>query len=45
MKVYEPSMLDQEPMQVLPFVEELAPEAQTELVEDTITQKKLRTIV
>jgi hypothetical protein len=37
MKLYEPSMLDQETEeQVLPTIEDLAPEAQAELVEDTI---------
>jgi hypothetical protein len=37
MKLYEPSMLDQETEeQVLPTIEELALEAQEELVEDTI---------
>ena len=41
-KLYEPSMLDKDHEQVLPSIEDLAPEAQEELVEDTILQKKSR---
>ena len=36
LKLYEPSMLDQEEEHVLPFVEYLAPNYQKELTEDTI---------
>jgi hypothetical protein len=43
LKLYEPSMLDQEEEQVLPTIEDLAPYAQVELVEDTILQRKSRT--
>jgi hypothetical protein len=43
LKLYEPSMLDQEEEQVLPSVEDLAPDAQAELTEDTILQKRSRT--
>jgi hypothetical protein len=43
LKLYEPSMLDQEEEQVLPSVEDLAPDAQAELTEDTVLQKRSRT--
>jgi len=43
LKLYEPSMLDQEEEQVLHFVEDLAPDAQAELTEDTILQKRSTT--
>jgi len=43
LKLYEPSMLDQEEEQVLLFVEDLAPDVQAELIEDTILQKRSRT--
>jgi hypothetical protein len=36
LKLYEPSMLDQEEEQVLPSIEDLAPDAQAELVEDIV---------
>jgi hypothetical protein len=36
LKLYEPSMLDQEEEEVLPSIEDLAPHAHAELVEDTI---------
>ena len=37
LKLYEPSMLDQETeVQVLPTIEDLAPEAQAKLAEDTV---------
>jgi len=42
LKLYEPSMFDQEEEQVLPSVEDLAPDAQAELTEDTILQKRSR---
>jgi hypothetical protein len=35
-------MLDQEEEQVLPSIEDLAPDAQEELEEDTILQKKVQ---
>jgi hypothetical protein len=35
-KLYEPSMLDEEEEQVLPSIENLAPEAQVELAEETV---------
>ena len=43
LKLYEPSMLDQEEEQVLPTTEDLAPNAHAELVEDTVLQKRSRT--
>jgi hypothetical protein len=44
LKIYEPSMLDQETEeQVLPTIEELPLETHIELVEDTFLQKKSRT--
>jgi hypothetical protein len=43
LKLYEPSMLDQEEEEVLPSIEDLAPNAQAELEEDTILQKWSRT--
>jgi hypothetical protein len=43
MKLYEPSMLDQEEEEVLPTIEDLALDSQVELVEDTILQKNSRT--
>jgi hypothetical protein len=36
LKLYDPSMLDQEEEQVLPSIEDLAPYAQAELAEDTV---------
>jgi hypothetical protein len=43
LKLYEPSMLDQETEeQVLPTIEDLAPEAQGELAEDIVLRKKSR---
>jgi hypothetical protein len=36
LKIYDPSMLDQEEEQVLLSIEDLAPYAQEELAEDTI---------
>jgi hypothetical protein len=36
LKLYEPSMLDEEEEQVLPFIEELVTNALVELLEDTI---------
>jgi hypothetical protein len=42
-KLYKPSMLDQEDEQVLPSIEDLAPNAQAELEEDTVLQKRSRT--
>jgi hypothetical protein len=43
LKLYEPSMLDQEEEQVLPSIEDLAPDAQAELEEDTILKKQSKT--
>jgi hypothetical protein len=44
LKLYELSMLDMDQdEQVLPFIEDLALDAQEELVEDTILQKQSRT--
>ena len=42
LKLYDPSMLDQEEEEVLPSIEELAPDAQEELVEDTVLHKRSR---
>jgi hypothetical protein len=39
LKLYEPSMLDQEE-HVLPSIEELAPNAQANLVDNTVLQKQ-----
>jgi hypothetical protein len=39
LKLYEPSMLDQEEDHTLPTIEDSTPDAQGELVEDTILQK------
>ena len=36
LKLYEPSMLDQEEEQVLSFVEDFAPDTQAKLTEDTV---------
>ena len=36
LKLYDPSMLDQEEEHVLPSIEYLAPDAQAELAKDTI---------
>jgi hypothetical protein len=36
LKLYEPSMLDQEEEKVLPSIEELAPDTQEELEKDTV---------
>jgi hypothetical protein len=38
-KLYDPSMLDQEEEQVLPSIEDLEPDAQEELAKDTILKK------
>jgi hypothetical protein len=43
LKLYEPSMLDQEEEQVLPTTEDLAPNAHADLVEDTVLQKRSKT--
>jgi hypothetical protein len=43
LKLYEPSMLDQEEEQVIPTTENLAPNAHAKLVEDTVLQKRSRT--
>ena len=43
LKLYDPSMLDQEEEQVLSSIEDLALDAQAELVEDTNLQKHFRT--
>lgn len=43
LKLYEPSMLDQEEEQVLPFVEDLAPNSQAKLIEDAVLKKRNRT--
>jgi hypothetical protein len=44
LKLYEPSMLDQETgEQVLPTIEKLALEVQVDLVEYMVLQKKFRT--
>jgi hypothetical protein len=43
LKLYEPSMFDQEEEQVLPSIEQLALEAQTKLVDNTILQKRSKT--
>jgi hypothetical protein len=43
LKLYDPSMLELEEEQVLPTIEDLTPDAQEELVEDTVLQKKSRT--
>jgi hypothetical protein len=42
LKLYEPSMLDKEEEQVLPSIEDLAPDAQEELEEDIFFQKWYR---
>jgi hypothetical protein len=36
LKLYEPSMLDLEEKQVLPNIEDVAPDSQEKLAEDTI---------
>eukprot|EP00253_Pinus_taeda_P023991 PITA_23991 len=43
LKLYEPSMLDQEEEQVLHSVGNLAPDAKAKLIEDTVLQKRSRT--
>lgn len=43
LKLYEPSMIDEEEEQVLPSLEDLEPNSQGELTEDTILQKRHRT--
>jgi hypothetical protein len=44
LKLYEPSMLDQETKeQVLPTIEDLSPESQVELEKVTFLQKKSKT--
>jgi len=43
LKLYEPSILDQEEEQVLPTIEDFAPDAQAELAEYTVLQNKSRT--
>jgi hypothetical protein len=40
LKPYDPSMLDQEEEQVLPSIEDLAPDAQAKLAEDIVLQKR-----
>jgi hypothetical protein len=40
LKLYDPSMLDQGEERVLPSVEDLAPDAQIELVEELVLQKQ-----
>ena len=40
LKLYEPSMLDQEEEHVLPFGEDLALDAQVELTQHTVFQKR-----
>ena len=40
LKLYEISMLDQEEDQVIPSIEDLAPDSQVELAEDTVLQKQ-----
>jgi hypothetical protein len=40
LKLYDPSMLDREEEHVLPSIEDLAPDSQVELAEDTILQKQ-----
>jgi hypothetical protein len=42
-ELYEPSMLDREEEQVLPSIEDLALDAQTELGKDTLLEKWSRT--
>jgi hypothetical protein len=44
LKLYDPSMLDQEEEEVLPSIEELAPYAQTKLAEEKNLQKRSRII-
>jgi hypothetical protein len=43
LKLYEPSMLDQEEEQVLPSIEDLAPNAQAKFAKDIVSQKQSRT--
>jgi hypothetical protein len=43
LKLYEPSMLDQEEEQVLPTIEDSTPDAREELEKDTILQKNFIT--
>lgn len=43
-RFYEPSILDQEEEQVLPFVEDLEPNSHVELTKDTILQNRSKTI-
>jgi hypothetical protein len=43
LKLYEPSILDREEEQVLPYIEYLAPDAHAELAEDKVLQKRSRT--
>jgi hypothetical protein len=43
LKLYEPSMLDQEEEYVLPSIKDLAPDAQADLEEDTVLQKRSKT--
>jgi hypothetical protein len=39
LKLYEPSMLDQEEEEVLPSIEDIGPDAQANLEEDTIFRR------
>jgi len=43
LKLYEPSMLDKEEEQVIPSIDNLARDAQVELVKDTFLHKQSRT--
>jgi hypothetical protein len=42
LKLYDPSMLDQEEEHILPTIEDLAPYAHAELAEDTFLKRKLK---
>lgn len=43
LKLYEPSMLDQEEKEVLPSMEDLTPNAKEDLKKDTFLQKRYKT--
>ena len=43
-KIYEPSMLDQEEEEVLPTIEDLTPHAREKLAKDTVLQRRSTTI-
>jgi hypothetical protein len=45
LKLYEPSMLDQEEEKVLTSIEKLAPNAQAELPKYTVFQKRSKTTI